>query len=372
MGGSRRRAVLLLASVIGLAAAIAVVVVTRGDEPAKRSDHESRTREPPPKPEPSISIAWVGDISVSTRLGLPGDPDRELFGRVRGPLRASDVTAGNLEGTLGSGGTSKCKPNAEDCFTFQAPASYAGVFRRAGFDVMNVANNHSYDYGASGYGQTLAALEGARLEHTGRPGQVLVRRVGEVRVAFAGFAPYQGSADLRDTNGARRLVARARRRADVVVVLMHAGAEGSDKTHTPVGTEVAFGENRGDTRGFAHAAVDAGADLVLGSGPHVVRGIERYRGRLIAYSLGNFLGYRSFSTEGALALSGILGVKLDSSGRLLSGRWTSIRLDGTGVPHVDNDFESARLVRSLSRQDFGRRAYPISARGELTAPRSPR
>ena len=136
-----------------------------------------------------------------------------------------------------------------------------------------------------------------------------------------------------------------------------------------MGTEVAFGENRGDTRGFAHAAVDAGADLVLG--PHVVRGIERYRGRLIAYSLGNFLGYRSFSTEGALALSGILGVKLDSSGRLLSGRWTSIRLDGTGVPHVDSDEAPASSV-SLSRQDFGSRAYPISARGGLTAPRSPR
>ena len=133
MGGSRRRAVLLLASVIGLAAAIAVVVVTRGDEPAKRSDPESRTREPPPE-----TGAFHLDRLGQRHLGLyPPRASRrsgwELFGWVRGPLQGQRRDRRQPRGTLGSGGMSKCKPSAEDCFTFQAPASYAGVFRRAGF-----------------------------------------------------------------------------------------------------------------------------------------------------------------------------------------------------------------------------------------------
>jgi len=230
---------------------------------------------------------------------------------------------------------------------------------------MNLANNHAFDYGATGQAQTVAALQRHGLGQTGPPGDVLIRRAGGLRVALVGFAPYPWAAELRDVGGARQLVRRARTRADIVVVTMHAGAEGSNQTHTPRGTELAFGENRGDTRGFAHAVIRAGADLVLGSGPHVVRGIERYRGRLIAYSLGNFVGYHTFSTEGILSLSGILSVRVAASGRPIGGRWISLRLDTTGIPHVDPSGESARLVRSLSDQDFGPRAYQMTASGRL-------
>ena len=179
------------------------------------------------------------------------------------------------------------------------------------------------------------------------------------RVALVGFAPYPWAAPLLDPAAAMRLVRKARRRADVVVVLMHAGAEGSGQTHTPRSTEFAFGENRGRPRAFAHAVVRAGADIVLGSGPHVVRGIERYRRRLIAYSLGNFVGYRTLSTGGVLSLSGLLTVRLSPSGVPLGGRWSSVRLDPSGIPHLDRGGASARLVAGLSRQDFGPAAYPM-------------
>ena len=86
--------------------------------------------------------------------------------------------------------------------------------------------------------------------------------------------------------------------ADLVVVTMHAGAEGSDHQHVDPGTEYFLGENRGDSVAFTHAMVRAGADLVVGSGPHVLRGMEWYRGRLIAYSLGNFVGYHTLATSG--------------------------------------------------------------------------
>jgi hypothetical protein len=349
-------AVLFALVIVAGSAATVALLETQESAPSERH---------PRQRSPSLSLTWVGDISLSTSYGLPPDPERSLFAGVKRHLAASTITIGNLEGTLGSGGGSKCAADKENCFAFQAPPNYARVLKRAGFDVMNLANNHAFDYGATGQGETLAALKRQRLGFTGRPGEMLIRRARGITVAVLGFAPYPWAAELRDIDGARQLVSRARRRADIVVVTMHAGAEGSDQTHTPSGTEVAFGENRGDTRGFAHAVVQAGADLVLGSGPHVVRGTERYKGRLIAYSLGNFLGYHTFSTGGTLSLSGILRVRLDASGRLLGGRWISVRLDGAGIPHVDGSKESARFVRSLSAQDFGRRAYPMNASGEL-------
>ena len=140
--------------------------------------------------------------------------------------------------------------------------------------------------------------------------------------------------------------------ADIVVVLMHAGAEGADKIHTPKGGETAYGEFRGDSRAFSHAVIDAGADLVLGSGPHVVRGLEEYRGRLVAYSLGNFAGWKNFSRKGNLALSGLLAVRVAGDGRVLGGRWLSLRIADPGVPRVDPDGASAALVRRLSTEDF--------------------
>ncbi len=313
----------------------------------------------------AVSLTWVGDISLSRHYGLPPDGGRSLFRAVEPRLRSSEITVGNLEGTLGSGGTSKCGAGRANCFAFQAPASYAGVFMRAGFDVMNLANNHALDFGPSGQRQTIAALRRRGIAHTGRPDEIRVRRVGATRIALVGFAPYAWAAPLLDPAAAARLVRRARRRADVVVVLMHAGGEGSGKLHTPRSTEFAFGENRGRPRAFAHAVVRAGADLVLGSGPHVVRGIERYRRRLIAYSLGNFLGYHTLSTGGVLSLSGLLTVRLSPSGVPLGGRWSSVLLDHAGVPHLDRSGASARLVARLSREDFGPSAYPVRPSGRL-------
>ncbi len=141
-------------------------------------------------------------------------------------------------------------------------------------------------------------------------------------------------------------------KADVVVVLMHAGAEGADKTRTPKGAERAYGEFRGDARRFSHAVIDAGADVVLGSGPHVVRGMEEYKGRLIAYSLGNFAGWRNFSRSGKLALSGLLTVRVAKDGSVQGGKWQSIRIASPGVPKKDSGKESLALVRKLSKRDF--------------------
>jgi poly-gamma-glutamate capsule biosynthesis protein CapA/YwtB (metallophosphatase superfamily) len=289
-----------------------------------------------------------------------------VLAKVRKYLSEGDITTGNLEGTLGRGGRSKCSRGGKNCFAFQAPASYARALARVGFDLFNLANNHSRDYGTSGLRQTLRALARAGLKHTGLVGEIKFASVAGRKVAFLGFAPYSWASPLLDIPAARRQIASAARRAKIVVVFIHAGAEGARATHTPHGTEHAFGENRGASRRFAHAAIGAGADAVLGSGPHVLRGMECYKKRVIAYSLGNFVGYRTLSTGGALALSGVLRLRLGPQGSLVGGRLFKVRLAAPGVPRPGGG--SIDLVRRLSKADFGRRACKISRTGELSLP----
>jgi hypothetical protein len=197
----------------------------------------------------------------------------------------------------------------------------------------------------------------------------VLRRKG-IRLAFVGFAPYPWAAPLRP-RAAARLVRRAARRADVVVAFVHMGAEGAGRVHTPRHPEYAFGEFRGNPRVFAHRLVDAGADLVLGSGPHVLRGVEGYRGRLIAYSLGNFVGYRNFALGGRSRLSAILTTRIDRSGRFRSASLTSIRLVGPGRPVPDPSRAGARLVVRLSRADFDGHGLRAAVEVRLRRPFSP-
>jgi hypothetical protein len=193
------------------------------------------------------------------------------------------------------------------------------------------------------------------------------------RVAFVGFAPYASDANLLDIPGAQALVRRARRRASLVVVIIHAGAEGTGALHTPHGSEFFLGENRGNPRAFAHAVIDAGASLVVGSGPHVIRGVERYRGRMIAYSLGNFVGYHTLSGDGVLSDSAILRVTLGANGRVLAGRWISVLLHG-GLPRLDPGDASARLMAGLSRDDFPGDHFAMEPHGRfaVSPPLAPR
>jgi len=115
--------------------------------------------------------------------------------------------------------------------------------------------------------------------------------------------------------------------------------------------------------------VDAGADLVVGSGPHVLRGMEWYRGRLIAYSLGNFVGYHALATDGVSGVSGILQVTLGKDASWVAGDLVPVTLVGDGTPRPDPAEAAHGLVRTLSRQDFGKQGMSVSRTGVLRPPR---
>jgi poly-gamma-glutamate capsule biosynthesis protein CapA/YwtB (metallophosphatase superfamily) len=332
----------------------------------KRAQQKAATRRAAAKVPPGVvAIVATGDIVMGSTPNLPPDGGRSFFSDVQTDL-AGDVVLGNLEGTLSSGGSSKCGPSSTSCFAFQTPPSYARWLVRAGFTVMNLANNHAYDFGPEGLQETIDALDRVGLLYTGRPNQITVQKVGRIRVATVGFAPYPWAASLTDIAAAQKLVRAADRVSDVVVVTMHAGAEGRDRQHVRPGTERFLGENRGDSVRFTHAVVDAGADLVVGSGPHVLRGMEWYKGRLIAYSLGNFAGYDVFSLGGALSTSAILRVTLDGAGRFESGQLVPTHMVGAGMPALDPSEAAHGVVRTLSRDDFGARGVKVSREGVLS------
>ena len=212
---------------------------------------------------------------------------------------------------------------SKNCFAFQAPPGNARTLRRAGVDIVNHANNHAFDYGAVGWRSTRDALGRAKVGATGAPGEIVtlkrargrVRRLLDLQVEQRRWATTPGSRALssRRRAGPTSSSPSSRRR------------RGRGQDARPARPREAFGEYRGDSRRFARVAIDAGADLVLGSGPHVLRGLELYKGRLIAYSLGNLAGYKNFSTAGRSGLSALLTVAVAPDGRFFAGRIDSLR-----------------------------------------------
>jgi poly-gamma-glutamate capsule biosynthesis protein CapA/YwtB (metallophosphatase superfamily) len=323
----------------------------------------------PPPPPATVTIGWSGDaVPASVDAGLPPDPGR-LFGAVTPYLRAPDVMIGNLEGTLTDvAGSSKCGAGSTDCVAFRAPPAYGRLFAQAGYDVLSLANNHAHDHGQAGLAQTRQVVRTDGMLTTGGPDEIAVRTVRGVRVAIVGFAPYGWAAPLNDPAAVRSLVARAAARADIVVVIFHGGAEGSGAQHVPAGRETAFGEDRGDLRAFARTAVAAGADAVLGAGPHVVRGAEVVAGRPVAYSVGNLVGYRVLSTAGVLGATAVVQLTFRADGSWVGGVLHATRQVAPGYPEPDPDRTAVGLVRRLSAADFGRTAMRVGADGTLGPP----
>ena len=247
-----------------------------------------------------------------------------------------------------------------------SPPSYATNLTAAGFNVANLADNHTLDYGDVGLTNTEAALRAVHLPYTGLPGQFAILHVGKVAVAVLGFAPYTWCADSLDLPAVQALVQKARREANLVIVYFHAGAQGADEIHVGPGPESVFGDPQGDIRVLAHTFVNAGADMVIGTGPHVLRGIQFYKGRMIDYSLGNFLGYRGFGLGGNLSTGAVLQATITAGGQFVTARLRPVELDGDGVPSPGG--YGISLVKTVSPEDFGHSAARISANGVISPP----
>ncbi|MFT4621494.1 MAG: poly-gamma-glutamate capsule biosynthesis protein CapA/YwtB (metallophosphatase superfamily) [Myxococcota bacterium] len=329
----------------------------------------------PPLPEGrTLRLRAAGDIMLGTDFPhptdyLPPEDGAQLLAGVTPWLSDADVTFGNLEGPLCDGGsTHKCGEDATACYAFRSPTRYADHLKAAGFDMLSTANNHAEDFGVECRIATEQALAERGLAASGRPGTIATVEVDGASIGMIGFHTNRNSHYVNDHETAAALVRAVAAQHDWVVVSFHGGAEGSKALHVPDGAETFYGENRGHLRAFARAVIGAGADIVLGHGPHVPRGMEIIDGHLVAYSLGNFATYGRFGLSGHLSTSLVLEAVLDADGRLVRGQILPVRLLGKGVPMPDDAGTATDLVRQLSSEDFPTTSPVIALDGTL-APR---
>jgi poly-gamma-glutamate synthesis protein (capsule biosynthesis protein) len=332
-----RRAIqhLLLALIIGCGA--------YGAAPAKATSTTETEAE-------SVTLVAVGDLMLARSIGaaLATKPDESPFAGVASLLQTADIAVGNLECALGASGTP-----ARKAYTFRGPATAAASLAAAGFDLLALANNHSLDYGLPALEETTHLLDTVGIAHPGaglteadahRP--AIIEAHG-LRLAFLSYVdiptekggfvtaswrargerpgvawalPQRISADVADAHNT----------ADLVIVLLHSGYEGVE-TPNPI------------QRDAAHAAINAGAVLVIGSHPHVLQGIEHYGNGVIAYSLGNFV----FDGLYKRSETAMLHVTLTRAGvQALS--WTPVVLRD-GRPQMANEQQAAIILKRIER-----------------------
>ena len=326
----------------------------------------------------TISFAAVGDIMMGLNwpedaTSLPPQDGALTFESVKEILQSADITIGNLEGVfLDSGGVPKKCSNPSLCFNFRMPERYVKHLVDAGFDLMSVANNHVGDFGEPGRTATMRVLKGAGLGFAGLEGlaETYVLEKDGIRYGFAAFAPNNATVRFHDAAKAKRLISELKAKSDIVIVSMHIGTEGGDgASRVSRKTEMFHSENRGNPYEFARLAIDAGADMVFGHGPHVPRAIDLYKGKFIAYSLGNFATNAGISISGISGYAPIVKIKTDRKGNFLEGEiFSAIQKGERGArrPILDSAGVCIKRIKELTELDIPETKLLISENGKIS------
>ncbi|WP_455953483.1 CapA family protein [Blautia sp.] len=248
------------------------------DDTSKDSQEETTTPEPTAEPV-SITVSMVGDCTLGTDVNfdqstsfdafyqMKNDPGY-FFQNVKDIFTADDFTVANMEGTL-----TTSNDRQQKTFAFKGNPSYTEILTQGGVEATNLANNHSHDYGDQSYEDTIQYLEAAGITTFGYD-RTAVMDVKGIKVGLIGIY------ELKDGLGRQQQVIDTIQEvkdqgAQVIIVSFHWGTE---KSNIPDDIQ----------KTLAHLAIDQGADLVVGHHPHVLQGIEKYQGKNIVYSLGNF------------------------------------------------------------------------------------
>lgn len=278
----------LVLSLAGLLLLAACTTHTSSDPNVATIPAPTAISTPSPTPDGEVTIAAVGDIMLARDLIDLMEANGALypFERVRSLLEDADLTIANMEGTFTERGIAAGK-----LYTFRTPPRFAAGLAQAGIDLVSLGNNHTMDFGPEGLEDTLAALDAAGIRHTGAGANERAARspvlvtIDGVRIAFLSYTSISETVFAGpDSSGVAQAtvdaitsdVQSARAEADVVIVALHSGVEYTDAPQP-------------EQQQLAHAAIDAGAALILGHHPHTLQGWEYYGDGLIVYSLGNFV-----------------------------------------------------------------------------------
>ena len=259
--------------------------------------------QPPALQAEEIIINAVGDVMLAGRWTktIRNKGYAVPFNAVRGELAIADVTIANLESPIARGG----KEFTSKRFRFRAEPEVAAALKHSGINLVTLANNHSMDFGAEALTETLLHLKQAGIawvgagENLAEARKMALSTIKGKKVAFLGYSLTQPSEFFAGKDrpgtapGFEKIyvddIRQARQQADYVIVSFHWGTEGKS-------TIQAY------QRTVAHKAIDAGADVIIGHHPHVLRGVEQYKNGLIFYSLGNFV----FASKGITADTSML------------------------------------------------------------------
>jgi len=290
----QRTSLLIMLSITVCATVLYAVsaAVTGTFQPAAVGKIETAGPKKPPKPPDvaeekqvkkttihSVTISAAGDVTIGTdenfpyMFSFPYEVKKNgyaHFGKhIRGIFDKDDLTIVNLETTL-----TTAKAKAVKKFRFKGAPDYAQILTLSGMDAVNLANNHTRDYLRQGYEDTIKTLKKYRIAYFGYDNKYIAG-INSIPVGLLGYEGWENTQKLRRTIMAD--IAELRRRGtQVIIVSFHWGVE---RSHYPNAVQKALGRH----------AINQGADLVLGHHPHVMQGIEQYRGKYIVYSLGNFM-----------------------------------------------------------------------------------
>ena len=323
------------------------------------------------KKDSLISLIGVGDIMLGSNYphssSLPPDDGRFLLDSIKKFLNNTDIVFGNLEGTfLDKGGDPKICNTPDNCYSFRTPENYCGILKNAGFNLVSLANNHSNDMGEEGRESTIRTLKKNKIEFAGYSDiPSVIFEKDKIKYGFTAFAPNYSAQDINDLANAVKTVKELKEKCDIVIVSFHGGAEGSSAVRVTKRKEFFLEEDRGDVFEFAHSVINAGADIVLGHGPHVPRALELYKNKLIAYSLGNFCTYGKFSIYGTQGIAPMLKIYLDKNGNFVKGKIYSFRQIDGGYPVPDPELKAAKLIKELTEKDFPETDLKINSEGEF-------
>lgn len=265
-------------------------------------------------------------------------------------FRAGGLVLGNLEGAITTHPTPRKRYVPGRSYAFRFPPATAQLFKDANFHVMSVANNHAHDYGPVGFQDTARLLAQVGIDTTGLPGTIAMRQVGGLKVAVVAMAHYAAFNNVLDLDRAAQVVAKAKAQADLVVVYYQLGAEGAAAAVLPQGPETFLGESRGDARAFAQRMVQAGAGVLIGHGPHVLRAAECIAGTPVLHSIGNFLSHGGLSVQGLPGITALPEFLFDASGKFKGVRVHSVAFGPDKLPQFDPNGRGAMLMNWLSRR----------------------
>jgi poly-gamma-glutamate synthesis protein (capsule biosynthesis protein) len=316
MGSARTIKLVDLVAVIAVAVVVIVVILNHGDFSCIDDFVRFKTaKRACPECPVEVSVALAGDVmlsrDVARKMREHGDPDYPFLA-VRDYLTTADIVFGNLESPITPG-----RDITTHEMVFRADPGVEAALARAGFTVVSLANNHIFDFGEEGLRDTIESLQKAGIQGVGAGFSApdiyepaYIERKG-VRFSFLAFCDdglmprderLQSGMGLASLDDKKMVAAvrEAKKRADIVIVSMHAGVEYDEP---PDPAQVVF----------ARAAIDAGADLVVGHHPHVIQRFERYKGGYILYSLGNLVFDQMWSQatrEGLIAKAVFNGKEL--------------------------------------------------------------